>query len=69
MHEGRDFIGECVISVCPALAQESFFTVSPDTLRAEFGFAEDSVQPEVILGSYTGNLLGSHSALQQQCAE
>ena len=69
MHEGRDFLGECVISVCPALARESFFAVSPDALRAELGFAEDSVQPEVLLGSYTGNLLGPHSALQQQCAE
>lgn len=61
MHEGKNFLAECVISVCPTLAQESFFTVSPDALRAELGFAEGSVHPEVFLGS--------HSALQQQCAE
>lgn len=57
-----------VIYVCPALAQESFFTVSPDSSEQDLDL-QKTVQPEVLLGSYTGNLLGSHSALQQQCAE
>lgn len=54
--------------MCPALAQESFFTVSPDSSEQDLDL-QKTVQPEVLLGSYTGNLLGSHSALQQQCVE